>query len=201
MWGHPFTHMDSTLLDRALLAVVGRPKIAERTFQYMVDHPPELAEARMLPAVGALRRVQGRASPLQVQVMDEKIVWAKSPVAIHVRLRCVEQEKAESFRVRVGDGFTTGSNDGWRVSVRDAAGAEVPVVARPAVASSDADHFGAADGIESTLNLAEHVQRPAAGAYTMRVQFHDRLRIAGTSDIARHWLFQSDPIPLIVAAE
>lgn len=150
-----------------------------------------------LEPLTVLRRLEGRPDPLAIRVRGPRSITATFPElpTLSVAFENVDVE-GRAFTVTRGGDYRSGRSARWRVELRDADGRAIPVEREP---------YGLGGGLHSRtplqpgesweveLPLGRFAVPTGAGPFTLIVQYHDAVAIAGVEELDGYLAFASDP--------
>lgn len=207
----PNGHSGLILFDRLLITIESRrlatPELLNELIEVSRAIQMRIWPPRTVEMLAVLRRLEGRPAPLQLKFDIDELRWpANAPAdvpALKVRFANAETERPDLVHLIFG-----GDNRGprWerlRITLRrEEDGAEVQSYV-------PTNNFGGMmswgqlknDQIAYDILLPRYIRKPPPGKYQLRVQYHDRQQISALTDIGRYFVFESDPIWLVVEGE
>ncbi|MDB4439470.1 hypothetical protein N9153_00955 [Planctomicrobium sp.] len=155
-----------------------------------------------LELLTALRRIKNQPDPLQIVISEPKELKGVGSAMpnLKVRITNLDAEKV-SVGFTFGGDYRSGRQSRWRILVKDVKGKRVPV----------REHLGfvgggiSGEGIleygkswETSLDVRSFIELPPPGKYTLTVQYHNTLTIAGQANVKGLIVSRSNPVPFSV---
>jgi len=167
----------------------------ERTRTEEDDYP---YERRFLPALIALRRVQGKRDPLALEIQGPSEITLPFPEHPILRYALVNvDEEGESFPLSRGGNYRSGRFTRCRIDGLDPDGNPVEVL-------PDRGGFGGGmysvvllepgEREELSIPIASYIRVARPGVNLLRVQYHDHETIAGRRSVEHLLVTTSDPV-------
>lgn len=166
-----------------------------------------------LELLTALRRVQKKPDPISIQVIQPKGLKAiprKLPT-FSVKLKSVDVEKTPVWMQLIPHGHGSHREAQWRFEVKTAAGNQLPVRPNPNSFRHGFRHGGgmksdgwltSGDYLDTVLPMADFIEIPEPGEYTVTLMYHPKLPIADITNIAELddlIIFRSESFKLTVS--
>jgi hypothetical protein len=201
-------HYEAILLEIVRLGGAEAEKLLRDRLNKQQASQKDRSHQENLELLTALRRVQGKADPLQVSVTipDKLKATTKNLPSFAVALKSMDYEKIPVWTKYRGD-YRSGREARWRFEVRDGNGKLLPVrprEGRMGGGMSQEVSLPFQETIETTLPMDSFIDIPKPGKYTVSILYHNRVTIADFIDpgeLADLIACRSKPFTLTVEKE
>lgn len=203
---NPTWGMDSRLLEACLREMIDRggdrfrDLVREQWTMVRADGEEGRRPYVAIPLLTALRRLEGKADPLGLEVAGTRefvLPFPELPV-LKIALRNQDVE-GEAVMVSEGGNYRSGRFTRCRIDGHDPQGNPLPVFDPQEVLGGGFYHRGrlpAGVALDFDVPFSSFTRLESPGEHEFRVQYHDEFRIAHRRDVDRLIVVTSDPIRL-----
>lgn len=172
----------------------------------MGNGDPDRAFPYNLELLTALRRAQGKADPLQIEVSlgDPAALQIEGPAPVVKAVITNVDAGREAVHFTRGGDYRGGRRERWRAILTDEQGRVVRdsnfvSMIGGGMASLGPFGFGESDKEGHAFDLRRHVAPDRSGRYQLQLLYHNELDIADEPDLAGLIVTKSEPVEVLIS--